>query len=243
MASENFLLRHNVKPGESITLTGPDGPLIIPVLKSYTDYTWKDGTIVVDRAWYAEHFRDQQIDIIDIWLAPGADKEQCLERLRNNLGTRDGLFVLPRAGLLDEVRAQLFRVNNLAYAQQGILGLVALLGVVTSLTISVLERRRELGLLRAVGATRTQVLFSVLAEAMLMGFAGGLLGLIAGWALEWYALEIMLWDEAGFHFPLIFPWSQALVMLGASTALATLVGLWPAWRAACLDIPEAVAAE
>jgi putative ABC transport system permease protein len=163
--------------------------------------------------------------------------------LRNNLGTRDGLFVLPRAGLLDEVRAQLFRVNNLAYAQQGILGLVALLGVVTSLTISVLERRRELGLLRAVGATRTQVLFSVLAEAMLMGFAGGLLGLIAGWALEWYALEIMLWDEAGFHFPLIFPWSQALVMLGASTALATLVGLWPAWRAACLDIPEAVAAE
>ena len=243
MASENFLLRHNVKPGESITLTGLDGPLIIPVLKSYTDYTWKDGTIVVDRAWYAEHFRDQQIDIIDIWLAPGADKEQCLERLRNNLGTRDGLFVLPRAGLLDEVRAQLFRVNNLAYAQQGILGLVALLGVVTSLTISVLERRRELGLLRAVGATRTQVLFSVLAEAMLMGFAGGLLGLIAGWALEWYALEIMLWDEAGFHFPLIFPWSQALVMLGASTALATLVGLWPAWRAACLDIPEAVAAE
>jgi ABC-type antimicrobial peptide transport system permease subunit len=53
----------------------------------------------------------------------------------------------------------------------------------------------------------------------------------------------MLWDEAGFRFPLLFPWVQALAMLGSSVALATLVGVWPAWRAACLEIPEAVAAE
>lgn len=243
LASDNFVLRQGTRPGESITITGPDGPLQVPILGSYTDYTWKDGTIVVDREWYAANFKDPQIDIVDIWLTPEADREACLARLRAGLDPADGLFVLPCAALLDEVRTQLFRVNNLAYAQQAILGLVALLGVVTSLTISVLERRRELGLLRAVGATRLQIMWSVLAEAMLMGLAGGLLGLAAGWALEWYALEVMLWDEAGFRFPMLFPWAQALAMLGTSVALATLVGLWPAWRAACLDIPEAVAAE
>lgn len=243
LASDNFVLRQGIAPGGTVSLTGPDGPVEVPILGSYTDYTWKDGTIVVDRAWYAEQFKDSQIDIVDIWLKPGADRDNCLARLRAGLDPADGLFVLPCAALLDEVRTQLFRVNNLAYAQQGILGLVALLGVVTSLTISVLERRRELGLLRAVGATRTQVMGTVLAEAMLMGLAGGVLGLIAGWALEWYALEVMLWDEAGFRFPLIFPWGQALAMLSASVLFATLVGLWPAWRAACLDIPGAVAAE
>ena len=243
LASDNFVLRQGIRPGSSVSLTGPDGPLDVPILGSYIDYTWKDGTIVVDRAWYAEQFKDHQIDIVDIWLRPGADRDSCLSRLRAGLDPADGLFVLPCAALLEEVRTQLFRVNNLAYAQQAILGLVALLGVVTSLTISVLERRRELGLLRAVGATRTQVMISVLAEAMLMGLAGGVLGLVAGWALEWYALEVMLWDEAGFQFPLMFPWGQAFSMLGASALFATLVGLWPAWRAACLDIPEAVAAE
>lgn len=243
LASDNFIMRQGVRPGETITLAGPDGPLQVPIRASYTDYTWKDGTVVVDRAWYAERFRDPQVDVVDIWLRPGADHDACLARLRAGLDPADGLFVLPCSTLLDEIRTQLFRVNNLAYAQQAILGLVALLGVVTSLTISILERRRELGLLRAVGATRAQVMASVLAEALLMGLAGGLLGLAAGWALEWYALEVMLWDEAGFRFPLVFPWSQALAILGGSTLLATLVGLWPAWSAACLDIPEAVAAE
>lgn len=243
LASDNFVLRQGIRPGESVTLAGPEGPLSIPILGSYTDYTWKDGTIVVDRRWYSSHFKDNQIDIIDIWLQPSADRNACLARLRAGLDPADGLFVMPCDTLLEEVRKQLFRVNNLAYAQQAILGLVALLGVVTSLTISVLERRRELGLLRAVGATRLQIMSSVLAEAMLMGLAGGTLGLAAGWALEWYALEVMLWDEAGFRFPLLFPWVQALAMLGSSVALATLVGLWPAWRAACLEIPEAVAAE
>jgi ABC-type lipoprotein release transport system permease subunit len=76
-----------------------------------------------------------------------------------------------------------------------------------------------------------------------MGFAGSLLGLVAGVLLEWYALEIMLWDEAGFRFPLLIPWGEFLMVLGGGTFLATLVGLWPAYMATLLDIPEAVAQE
>ena len=87
-------------------------------------------------------------------------------------------------------------------------GLVALLGVVSALFISVLQRRRELGLLR-VGASQGQILRSVLAEASLMGVVGRRPGVGIGLALEWYTVRIMVFDEAGFVFPMRIPWMSA----------------------------------
>jgi putative ABC transport system permease protein len=120
---------------------------------------------------------------------------------------------------------------------------VAALGVVTALLISVLQRRRELGLLRAVGATRAQVLRSVLAEAALMGLFGTLFGLALGIPIEWYMVHIVLWEEAGFLFPLVVPWLSVLGVAGLSLALATLAGLGPAAHAVRLNIAEAVTVE
>ena len=89
------------------------------------------------------------------------------------------------------------RVYLLAYMQQIVVGVVAALGVVTALLISVLQRKRELGLLLAVGATPAQVLRSVLAEAVLMGAFGTALGVLIGIPLEWYVLKVVLLDESG----------------------------------------------
>ncbi|WP_410971690.1 FtsX-like permease family protein, partial [Salmonella sp. SAL4437] len=72
------------------------------------------------------------------------------------------------------------RIFLIAYLQQIIVAVVATLGVVMALLISVLQRRRELGLLRAVGATQPQILKTVLAEAALMGLLGTVLGLLMG---------------------------------------------------------------
>src|SRR5262249_49147332 len=146
-----------------------------------------------------------------------------------------------RGEVHEDVTAQLYRLYNLAYAQQFVVGLVALLGVMSAIFISVLQRRRELGLLRAVGASRGQVLRSVAAEALLMGLIGGVLGFVVGLGLEWYVVDLMLPDEAGFTFPLIVPWMAAAVVFGLSALLATLVGLWPAYLATLLRIPDAIA--
>jgi putative ABC transport system permease protein len=124
-----------------------------------------------------------------------------------------------------------------------VVGLVAGLGVVIALLISVLQRRRELGLLRAVGASRSQVLRSVLAEALLMGLIGAVSGLLLGIPLEWYAVRIILLDEAGFLFPLVIPWMAAAWIILAAILLATLAGLGPAVHAMHLRIPDAIAYE
>src|SRR4051794_17725199 len=130
------------------------------------------GTILVDRSWYAKAFHDTQVDVLDVYLKPGTDPEAVRARIRERWGEREGLRAATRAELHREVKDQVRRVYHLAYAQEFVVGLVALLGVVSALFISVLQRRRELGLLRAVGASRAQVLGTVAAEASLMGAAG-----------------------------------------------------------------------
>ena len=66
---------------------------------------------------------------------------------------------------------------------------------------------------------------------------------MVGVVLEWYEVHVMLLDEAGFVFPLRFAWAVTGLVGGLSVLLATLFGLWPAWRATRLRIPEAIAYE
>jgi putative ABC transport system permease protein len=135
------------------------------------------------------------------------------------------------------------RLYLLTYLQQLTVGIVAALGVVMALLISVLQRRRELGLLRAVGATQGQVLYTVLAEAMLMGIFGTILGLLGGIPLEWYLMRIVIYEESGLLFPVTVPWRETLILSGLAVATATLAGLVPAYHAARLRIAEAIAYE
>lgn len=243
LVSENFAAQHNVKVGQRITVPGRNGPLELEVIGTVVDYTWSRGTIIVDRAWFAREFGDDQVDIYDLYLRPGADPEVVRRQIQERWGKKEGLFVATRTELHNEVSRQLRRVYNLAYAQQSVIGLVAMLGVLCALLISVLQRRRELGLLRAVGASRGQVLGSVLAEATLMALIGALLGFGAGLVLEYYVVHIVLLDEAGFVFPMKVAWGASGIILGLSVLVATVLGLWPAYQATRLRIPEAIAYE
>jgi putative ABC transport system permease protein len=76
-----------------------------------------------------------------------------------------------------------------------------------------------------------------------MGIVGAIVGFGIGLLLEWYVLDIMLLDESGFTFPLRVPWLEAGAVTLASVVLATLAGLWPAYLATRLRIPEAIAYE
>jgi putative ABC transport system permease protein len=243
LVSENFAALYKVRVGDRVSVRGRRGPVELEVIGTVLDYTWNRGTIIVDRRWYAREFGDTQVDLWDVYLGPGVDPEGVRGEIERRWRRSEALFAATRAELQEDVTAQLARVYYLAYAQQLVVGVVALIGVVSALFISVLQRRRELGLLRAVGASRGQVLRSVLAEAALMGLIGGVLGLAMGVFLEWYIVGLMVLDEAGFSFPLRVPWAAAGVVFGLSVGTATLVGLWPAYLATRLRIPEAIAYE
>lgn len=241
--SENFAVLHKVGVGDTITLRGPDGPVALRVTGIVVDYSWNRGTVYIARGHYRALFHDPLVDAFDVYLRPGADLDTVRETVSRRWGAQHSLMTLTRPELRDLVSSLLRRMYALAYAQEGVVGLVAALGVVTALMISVLQRRRELGLLRAVGASRGQVLRSVLAEAILMGLFGAALGILIGVPLEWYAVRVILQEETGFTFAVRVPWAAAGVVAGATIAVATLAGLGPAVHAMRLRIPEAIAYE
>jgi putative ABC transport system permease protein len=244
--SANFAALYGVKVGDEIEFHGESkrgSKMKARVVGTVTDYIWNRGTIIMDLAWLRAEYGDQQVSMFDLFLAPDADPETVRDELMERFGEREALFVLTRDEIHRDLRATMQKVYALAYAQQVIVGLVSLLGVVSALFISVLQRRRELGLLRAVGATRRQILSSVLAEAVLMGVIGAVVGFGIGLLLEWYVLDVLILDESGFQFALRVPWLEAGVVTVVSVVLATLAGLWPAYHATRLRIPEAIAYE
>lgn len=241
LVSDNFARRHDVSAGDTVSLPGPGGRVTLRVVGTVQDYSWSRGTIFMDRARYAELFGDDLIDMCHVFLksSRGGAKPQhdpALEAYANE----KGLFVTDRDSLRKFLSELINRIYLLAYLQQVVVGVVAGLGVVTALLISVLQRKRELGLLLAVGATPGQVLRSVLAEALLLGMFGTVLGILIGMPMEWYVLRVVLVEESGFVFDVLFPWKEALGIAGAAILTAALAGLLPAWRAIQTRIPDAL---
>lgn len=234
LVSDNFALRHNVRPGETIELPGPTGPVRLRVAGTVRDYSWSRGSVIMDRRRYAKLFGDELIDICHVFVKPGASRGV------EQYAAGHGLDVTDRDALRQFLTELINRVYLLAYLQQIVVAVVAALGVVTALLISVLQRKRELGLLLAVGATPGQVVRSVLAEAVLMGLFGTVLGVAIGLPLEWYVLRLVLVEESGFVFDVVVPWREALGIAVGSVLAATLAGLLPAVRAVRTRIPDAI---
>src|SRR5262249_3757578 len=187
IVSENFAAKWGVKEGDTISIPGPRGPVNLKVIGVGRDYSWSMGTIFVDRKKYAELFDDRVVDAYHVFFKPDAEFNTTSDGVRDYC-QREGLLVQNRESVHIYLAGMLDRVFQIAYLQQIIIGVVATLGVVMALLISVLQRRRELGLIRAVGATQPQVLRTVLAEATLMGILGTILGLLIGLPMEWYTL-------------------------------------------------------
>lgn len=238
VVSENFIQKHGIRVGDTLTLPGPKGAVTLTVTDSMIDYSWNRGAIFIDRKVYAELFQDDRIDVCHVFLkSPDA-----AEALRTNVANR-GLATVDRATIKSFLGDLIERVYKLAYLQQIVVGIVAALGVVTALLISVLQRKRELGLLLAVGATPWQVIRTVLAEAALMGIFGTLLGVLIGLPMQWYVLRVVMLEESGFVFDLIFPWRQAILISSGAIFIATLAGLLPAMHAVKMRITDAIAYE
>jgi putative ABC transport system permease protein len=236
LISQNFARRHGVSVGQTIELPGPSGPVRVHVAGTVRDYSWSRGTIFMDRARFARLFDDDLIDICHVFGKPGHHDNAAVKKYASS----KGLFVTDKATLRKFLSDLINRVYLLAYMQQIVVGVVAALGVVTALLISVLQRKRELGLLLALGATPGQVLRSVLAEAILMGLFGTALGILIGLPMEWYVLRVVLMEESGFVSDVLVPWKEALGIAIAALATATIAGLIPALHAVRTRIPDAI---
>jgi putative ABC transport system permease protein len=229
----------NVKVGDQLRLQTPRGPQQAAVLALVPYFSTVIGTVGIDldqmRAW----FDRPAATTLQIASAPGVDPKRLLQDVRRVVlapnYVYDGRTAL--AGIEAPLRQSMFIAN----AVWIIVVLVAAVALLNTLTLSVLERRREIGVLRAMGSSRRLTLQMVLAEAAAIGVVGGVSGLLFGLTDQWlYSLvsaNIM-------NFNVDFrPSPMALVFTIGALAISLLGSVPPARRAARLNIIEAVSVE
>jgi putative ABC transport system permease protein len=241
IVSENFAALHNVRKGDTIVLPVKGEEVRLLVIGLIMDYSWNKGTIFIDREEYKKHW-DSKVKYFDVFLK-GPLNEENVKQVQETLRTKLGLFVTTRKELQTMIDDMIERLYGIALSLQFVVMVVAALGVVTALLISVLQRKREMGLLRAIGASRSQVVRSFQAEAFLMGVIGTLIGFLVGIPMEWYVLKVLILQESGFLFAVHIPWAESLVIVAAGLLIPLIAGQGPAMHSVRQRIPEAIAYE
>lgn len=181
-----------------------------------------------------------QDTLLYVALGPDADPATVLPEVEEVTDENPLLQVLDQTEIKEQNSQQ---INNLLYLIYGMLGLsiiIAALGVVNTMALSVLERTREIGLLRAVGASRRQVRRMIRWEAVLVAFTGALVGVLIGLVAGVALRQALSGDGIDV---LVIPIATVLVILGLAIVLGILAAALPARRAARLDILEAIASE
>jgi len=170
----------------------------------------------------------------------GADLDRMQRDLQHAVAADPTVDVQSQAQFAQEITSNVDQVLLILVLLLSLAVLIAVLGIVNTLVLSVAERTREIGLLRAVGAGRRQIRVMIVLEALVIALFGALVGLALGLGFA-IGLQRTLVDQG--ITVLAIPWSGLLAFLVLAAIVGVLAALWPARRASRLDILAAIAAE
>jgi putative ABC transport system permease protein len=199
-----------------------------------------DDTVYIPVQKAMSMFNRESMMEVDLLYATDADSEVIADSIRKLLIARHGNedFTIITQDQMLETLGSILNILTLAIgALGGISLLVGGVGILTIMTISVTERTSEIGLLRAIGAGRREILLLFIGEAVVLASIGGLAGLILGAGGAW------LLGVAIPALPTHTPWSYVLLAESIAAAIGLAAGVAPAYKAANLDPIEALRAE
>lgn len=241
--SESFQSKFGKSAQDTVELVTPSGLIAFKVIGVYIDYSSDSGSVLLDRALYKKYWKDDLLDAFDLWLKPGADEQGIIQTIKARYGEPYQLFISTHRELRESVvriMEQSFVVN---YAVEIVAVVVAIFSVINTLLASILDRTREIGVLRAIGATQAQVRRIVVMEAGWMGLIGGLLGLFAGTVMAYHHVVYNTKQLTGWTFQFYYPYGVALFSVLATVILCLFAGYGPAKRAASTPIVTAIGYE
>ncbi|MEU6406024.1 FtsX-like permease family protein [Streptomyces sp. NPDC046985] len=196
--------------------------------------------IMVDDAVLAPHQsdpRDAQILVKTDGGASGTAKD----RLAKALGANPAIRIQDKKDISNGIARVFTLLLNMLYGLLAMAVIVAVLGVVNTLAMSVFERAQEIGMLRAIGLDRRSVKRMVRLESLVISLFGGVLGIGLGVFFGWAAGRLLGAELATYE--LVLPWARMGVFLLLAAAVGVLAALWPARRAARLNMLQAITSE
>jgi len=239
VVEEQFAKQHGLRVGERFRLTGPTGrsaPFV--AIAEYRDPLLMPGVMVDVARFRALSAIEDPVGYY-VRLLPGRDVAAAARDVKAAMHPFPAAKVRTLGEYNRWVTGQLDRIVYLLYALLAMSVVISMFGIANSLFLSIHERTRELGMLRAVGATATQVRRLVRYESVITSLIGGVLGTVVGVLFAW--LTTFAIKDLGVGFAL--PVGQLLVFVVLAVAVGALGAIAPARRAARLDILDAIQSE
>ncbi|GGX92391.1 ABC transporter permease [Streptomyces fructofermentans] len=199
--------------------------------------------IMVDTATLDPHRADRTdpADMQVMLKTAGGPSDAMKDRLEKALGDNPAVKVQDKQDVSDDIAQMFTLMLNMLYGLLAMAVVVAVLGVINTLAMSVFERSQEIGMLRAIGLERRGVKRMVRLESLVISLFGGVLGVGLGVFFGWAAGELLAGRMATYE--LVLPWDRLGVFLLLAAAVGILAALWPARRAARLNMLAAIKSE
>jgi len=226
--------------GEILEVPAPNGLIRLPIAGIIVDYSDQQGTILMDRTLFLRYWNDDSVNVFRVYLKPGALLPEVRQRILEQYAGQRQVFVLTNG----ELKSYILKITDqwfgLTSVQIAVAVLVAILGIVNTLTVSITDRRRELGVLRAVGGLHGQIRRTIWLEALSIGTLGLTLGFAFGAVNLYYILQIVHHDIAGMRLDYVFPVRTVLGLVPTILGAAFIAAIWPAESAAHGSLVEAL---
>ena len=244
--SESLARRLKLGPGDKLVLSGPRGPLTLNVIDLYRDYTRDRGIAMIGADYFAKVWGAQGVHSLAIEFTPGTPekvRDDVIASFFSAFGGKEAFICYSNHAL----KARILEIFNQTFAVTAVLKTisiaVAIGGVMLTLGILVIERTRELGVLKAIGASRWQIVRVMLAEASLIGLLASLVGIVSGAALALVLTWVINKAFFGWSIDLAYPWPDIAVLPLWMTAAALVAGLIPALHASIVPPASALRME
>lgn len=237
LISESLAERDNLKIGSVIPVTFGDGvtrDLTVRALYVHNDLA---GDRVISRETFASTTVSSFDFSIYVTLEKGADNEQVRAGLQKAVDEYGQGKLLSRDEYIDEQAGQVNQLLGLIYGLLALSVIIAIVGIIITLLLSVFERQREIGLLRAVGMTRSQVRTTVRWESVITSLLGAVVGILLGLGLGW-VIVFALRDQGLTSFQI--PIGSTVFIMVMSFVVGVLAAVYPAWRATKVDMLDAL---
>lgn len=241
--SDNFHRLFGLGVGDSVEIAAPTGIVRIPIAVVFRDYTSDRGSVLIDRAYFVELWQDDRVDTFDVNLTKGADPEAVRGAIRTLLAGRMPALVSSRKEFTAEIGQAIDAFYSLIRVTLVLALVVAFLGIVTSLLISVAERSREIGILKSLGGLGAQIRRSVVLEAIALGLTGLALAVPVGALVAVFMQGTVAEVFAGWRMPNRYPWELLLTLVVALPVVSTVAAWVPARQAARVKVTEAITYE
>ncbi|GAA2220839.1 ABC transporter permease [Streptomyces amakusaensis] len=185
---------------------------------------------------------DSTPDIQEVWLTmDGGESAANEQALVKALGNDPGMNIMDKQELRNSFGGMINQMLNIMYGLLGMALIIAVLGVVNTLAMSVFERQQEIGMLRAIGLDRARVKRMIRLEAVVISVFGALIGIGLGTFLGWAIGETL--KSSIPDYALVIPWARIGLFLLLAAAVGVLAAMWPARSAARLNMLTAIKTE